>query len=238
MLGKPFLLIATFLTSATVAASVRSFVVSEKPAISGQPNIPGKLVVFEKFTTPKHPATSEGPSVPEQFSISGRLATSDKLASVAGRVLPALDASSSFAAVSTKAYASLTPNKPVVERPETSYGVASYYRQARTASGERPNARDLTAAHRSLPFGTRVRVTNLSTGQSVTVRINDRGPFVRSRIVDVSYSAAEKLGLLGRGVAKVKLEVEPANASLQPYSEPSGPQWPAPDSIAAIPPLQ
>jgi rare lipoprotein A len=99
----------------------------------------------------------------------------------------------------------------VIERPETSYGVASYYRQTRTASGERPNARDLTAAHRSLPFGTRVRVTNLSTGQSVTVRINDRGPFVRGRIVDVSYSAAEKLGLLGRGVAKVKLEVETAN---------------------------
>ena len=237
MLGKPFLLLATFLTSATVAASVRSFVVSEKPAISGQPNIPGRLVVFEKFTTPKHPAASEGPSIPEQFSIPGRLATSDRLASVAGRVLPALDASSSFAAVSTKAYASLAPNKPVVKRPETSYGVASYYRQARTASGERPNARDLTAAHRSLPFGTRVRVTNLSTGQSVTVRINDRGPFVRGRIVDVSYSAAEKLGLLGRGVAKVKLEVETANTSLQGHSEPSGPQWPAPEPVAAIPPL-
>ena len=237
MPGKPFLLLASFLTSATVAASVRSFVVSEKPAFSGQPDISGKLVVCEKFTTPKHLATSEGPSIPEQFSISGRLATSDKLASVAGRVLPALDASSSFAAVSTKAYASLTPNKPVVERPETSYGVASYYRQARTASGERPNARDLTAAHRSLPFGTRVRVTNLSTGQSVTVRINDRGPFVRGRIVDVSYSAAEKLGLLGRGVAKVKLEVETANASLQYHSEPSAPQWPAPDSVA-LPPLQ
>jgi len=176
--GKPILLVAIFLTSATFAASVRSYVVSEKPAISGQPDISGKLVVFEKFTTPKHPATSEGPSIPEHFSISGRLATSDKLASVAGRVLPALDASSSFAAVSTKAYASFTPNKPVIERPETSYGVASYYRQTRTASGERPNARDLTAAHRSLPFGTRVRVTNLSTGQSVTVRINDRGPFV------------------------------------------------------------
>ena len=187
--------------------------------------------------TQNHPATSEGPSIPEHFSISGRLATSDKLASVAGRVLPALDASSSFAAVSTKAYASFTPNKPVIERPETSYGVASYYRQTRTASGERPNARDLTAAHRSLPFGTRVRVTNLSTGQSVTVRINDRGPFVRGRIVDVSYSAAEKLGLLGRGVAKVKLEVETANTSLQGHSEPSGPQWPAPEPVAAIPPL-
>jgi hypothetical protein len=78
------------------------------------------------------------------------------------------------------------------------------------------------------------RVTNLSTGQSVTVRINDRGPFVRGRIVDVSYPAAEKLGLLGRGVARVKLEVETANASLQGHSEPSGPQWPAPDSVASI----
>ena len=208
-----------FLTSGTVAASVRYFVVSEKPAISGQPAISGELVVFEKFTTSEQPARSEEPAIPEQFAISGRPGTSDKLPSVTAGVLPAFDASSSFAAVSTKVDASLAPNKPVVKRPETSYGVASYYRQARTASGGKPNARDLTAAHRTLPFGTRVRVTNLSTGQSVTVRINDRGPFVRSRIVDVSYSAAEKLGLLGRGVAKVKLEVEPANASLQPYSE-------------------
>jgi rare lipoprotein A len=69
------------------------------------------------------------------------------------------------------------------------------------------DGRQLTAAHRTLPFGTRLRVTNLSNGHSVTVRINDRGPFVRGRDVDVSYSAAQTLGMTEQGVAKVKLEI-------------------------------
>jgi len=87
-------------------------------------------------------------------------------------------------------------------------GIASYYSQgSRTASGEKFNARDLTAAHPTLPFGTKVRVTNVNTGRSVTVRINDRGPFVRGRVIDVSHSAAESLGMVGQGVAKVKLDV-------------------------------
>jgi rare lipoprotein A len=65
----------------------------------------------------------------------------------------------------------------------------------------------MTAAHRTLPFGTRVRITNVTNGQSVTVRINDRGPFVPGRVVDVSYSAAKTIGITDRGIAKVKLEV-------------------------------
>jgi rare lipoprotein A len=65
----------------------------------------------------------------------------------------------------------------------------------------------LTAAHRTLPFGTRVRVTHLASGRSVTVRINDRGPFVPGRVVDVSVLAAETLGMTEQGVAKVKLDV-------------------------------
>jgi rare lipoprotein A len=65
----------------------------------------------------------------------------------------------------------------------------------------------LTAAHRTLPFGTRLRVTDVDTGRSVTVRVNDRGPFVRGRVVDVSASAAETLGITGKGVAKVKVDV-------------------------------
>ena len=89
-------------------------------------------------------------------------------------------------------------------------GVAAYYSQnyrGRTASGARYDPNKFTAAHRTLPFGTRLRVTNLSNGHSVTVRINDRGPFVRGRDVDVSYSAAQTLGITEQGVAKVKLEV-------------------------------
>ena len=93
-------------------------------------------------------------------------------------------------------------------RETASHGVASYYSQGtKTASGERFNALEMTAAHPTLPFGTKLRVTNLSSGRSVTVRVNDRGPFVHGRVVDVSYSAADALGMVGKGVAKVKLDV-------------------------------
>lgn len=88
------------------------------------------------------------------------------------------------------------------------YGVASFYSDEQlTANGENFNPNALTAAHPTLPFGTRLRVTNLATGRSVTVRVNDRGPFVPGRVVDVSYSAAETLGIVERGVANVKLDV-------------------------------
>jgi rare lipoprotein A len=94
-------------------------------------------------------------------------------------------------------------------RGETkSRGIASFYRHdSKTASGEKFDPSELTAAHRTLPFGTRLRVTNLANGRSVTVRVNDRGPFVRGRTVDVSSSAAEALQMTERGVAKVKLDV-------------------------------
>jgi rare lipoprotein A len=96
-------------------------------------------------------------------------------------------------------------------RPEE-VGVASYYGRAhdgrRTASGEIFDMNGMTAAHRTLPFGTHVRVTNLANGRAVTVRINDRGPFRRGRILDLSYGAARKLGIVGRGIAKVRVAVE------------------------------
>lgn len=92
----------------------------------------------------------------------------------------------------------------------TQTGLASYYGAElhghRTASGVRFNRHDLTAAHRSLPFGTRLKVTNLANGRSVVLRINDRGPFVHRRILDVSEAAARQLGFIGRGFTKVKLE--------------------------------
>lgn len=76
-------------------------------------------------------------------------------------------------------------------------GIASIYSGGRTADGERASAGGLTAAHRSLPFGTLVRVTNSRTGRSVVVRINDRGPFVRGRIIDVTPAAARAIGFSG-----------------------------------------
>jgi rare lipoprotein A len=89
-----------------------------------------------------------------------------------------------------------------------SQGIASFYTEGtETASGEKFNTHELTAAHPTLPFGTKLRVTNVSTGRSVTVRVNDRGPYVPGRIVDVSYSAADALGMVGKGIANVKLDV-------------------------------
>ena len=87
-------------------------------------------------------------------------------------------------------------------------GKASWYaEQGRTASGERmsPNAR--TAAHRSLPFGTLVRVENMRTGRAVIVRINDRGPFIKGRVIDLSRGAASEIGMIGAGTASVRLSV-------------------------------
>lgn len=87
-------------------------------------------------------------------------------------------------------------------------GIASFYWQDQmTASGERFDKNDLTAAHRSLPFGTRVRVFCQKTGKDVVVRINDRGPFKPGRIIDLSQAAAEKIGMTGRGLTTVQLEV-------------------------------
>ena len=90
-------------------------------------------------------------------------------------------------------------------------GHASYYSRhmngCKTASGERYHAEAYTAAHRKLPFGTKVRVENLRNGQEVTLRINDRGPYVKGRVIDVSEAAARKLGMTGSGVAPVEIVV-------------------------------
>jgi rare lipoprotein A len=85
-------------------------------------------------------------------------------------------------------------------------GHASWYAlTSKTASGERMNPNALTAAHRSLPFGTKVLVENLNNGRSVVVRINDRGPFVGGRIIDVSKAAAAQIGMLQSGTVKVRI---------------------------------
>lgn len=95
--------------------------------------------------------------------------------------------------------------------PNIQRGLASWYgaqfHGKTTSSQEIYNMYDLTAAHRSLPFGTRVMVTNMKNGKSVAVRINDRGPFVKGRIIDLSYAAARILDMVGPGVVPVKLEV-------------------------------
>lgn len=93
----------------------------------------------------------------------------------------------------------------------TEHGIASFYAMKfqfrKTSSGDRFNQLALTAAHRSLPFGTKVRVTNLVNNRSVTVKINDRGPFIEGRIIDLTRYAFSKIGDTEQGLIKVKLEV-------------------------------
>lgn len=95
-------------------------------------------------------------------------------------------------------------------------GIASWYgpgfHGSKTASGETYNNDEMTAAHRTLQMPSLVKVTNLSNGRSVIVRVNDRGPFSKSRVMDVSKRAAERLGMIGPGTAKVKLELMPAES--------------------------
>jgi rare lipoprotein A len=102
---------------------------------------------------------------------------------------------------------------PEAPAPRGEVGLATFYGSAhhgrRTASGERFDMRAMTCAHRTLPFGTRVRVVDLETGRSVVVRVNDRGPYGEDRVVDLSLAAARKLGIVERGVARVRLEELP-----------------------------
>lgn len=105
------------------------------------------------------------------------------------------------------------PSAPIARNPIRALieGLASWYgpgfHGAQTASGEYFNQNDLTAAHRSLPFGTKVRVTNVNNGRSVVVRINDRGPFTGGRVIDLSAAAAQAIGMMSSGVAPVQVEV-------------------------------
>jgi len=125
----------------------------------------------------------------------------------------ALAIAGALALAAPRADASSVGRSPMTERPTfTQEGLASWYGQGfigrKTASGERFDARAMSAAHRTLPLGTIVRVTNLRNGRTVEVRINDRGPVIRAktrRILDLSKSAAAALGMAHAGVAKIRI---------------------------------
>ena len=120
-----------------------------------------------------------------------------------------------LAAILVSAAACLSISATEASASGVMHGKASWYGHGkRTANGEAFHPGGLTAAHRSLPFGTRVRVVNQHNGRSVVVRINDRGPFVGGRIIDLSYVAAYKLGYIGAGSAQVQIDaVVPAQAA-------------------------
>ena len=99
----------------------------------------------------------------------------------------------------------------IKNHPKTQVGIASYYgkkfHKKRTANGEIFNMYKVSAAHKSYPLGTKVRVTNLKNGKSIKLVINDRGPFVKGRIIDLSYKAARKLDFVNQGTVKVRIDV-------------------------------
>lgn len=114
-------------------------------------------------------------------------------------------------------------------------GIASWYGKEyhgrTTASGERYDMMAMTAAHRTLPFGTRVRVTNLENGRQVTVRINDRGPFIRGRIIDLSYAAARRINMIRQGLVRVRVDIISSPLANLRRSYPlEEPQWLTGDS--------
>ena len=130
---------------------------------------------------------------------------------------PAVERIESLSEIVTALDESLPVVNPVVAE-EKAYkaigqGTASYYGRElagnRTASGERFNPHGLTAAHRTLPLGTKLRVTNVANGRSVIVRVNDRGPFVGRRLIDVSLGAAQEIQMVRSGTAQVRLEIVP-----------------------------
>src|SRR5437660_10799976 len=119
-------------------------------------------------------------------------------------------------------------------------GVASWYGPGfhgnRTANGEIYDQYELTDAHRTLPLGTRVMVTNLSNGRAVQVRINDRGPFVGGRAIDLSYAAAHSIGMVGPGTVRVRIEVlGPATLAATARVAATAPSRPSPPAPRDVP---
>ncbi|WGS17629.1 MULTISPECIES: septal ring lytic transglycosylase RlpA family protein [unclassified Bradyrhizobium] len=133
---------------------------------------------------------------------------SQALASRTASTEPTRSAPSSARTRVARTHAPYAPRKKAGDSKVASRGLASFYSEAQqTANGEKFDGSELTAAHPTLPFGTKLRVTDVNSGRSVTVRVNDRGPYVPGRIVDVSYSAAQSLGMVGKGLANVRLDV-------------------------------
>jgi len=157
----------------------------------------------------------------EWVSATRRVSTGLALVALASSLAGCVTAGTNVATAPTRAARNVQTSSVVVARrmalrnpgvrhstPRSIEGVASYYWEGkRVATGARYNPNGLTAAHRTLPFGTRIRVSDPKTQRSVIVTINDRGPFVRGRVLDLSLGAARALGLESRGLGRVHADV-------------------------------
>ncbi|OLO03680.1 MULTISPECIES: septal ring lytic transglycosylase RlpA family protein [Salinicola] len=154
--------------------------------------------------SPYHPQGWESTSPQQQQAAAQSGAKSGKKDSAARRKASGANADIDKALTSEGAQAQTSAQKKRLG--EATY-YAAYFEGRPTASGEPYDSRAMTAAHKTLPFGTKVKVTALDTGESAVVRINDRGPFVDGRIIDLSRKAAEQLGMVHDGAAEVQLQV-------------------------------
>ena len=164
-------------------------------------------------------------SLPFATIATGLFATGLALFPVLARDVASTDLYDPFEPLAPEPVQAVAPKAPVVVKPpvvappkpaktlvvSTSTGEASWYGPGffgnRTANGEVFRPGTMTAAHRTLPFGTKVKVTNLRNGKETIVRINDRGPFSGHRVIDIAHGAAQHLGLVSSGIAQVRLEV-------------------------------
>ncbi|MET8862425.1 septal ring lytic transglycosylase RlpA family protein [Nonomuraea sp. NPDC004580] len=163
------------------------------PTHRNSPDHPGTATSAKPTTTPR--AQAEGPSSTDRPSPAGQDSSTG-------------DRSSSAEQQSKSRPAKSKPTKPKLRVLSSGTCGASYYGESQmTAGGERFGPNALTAAHKTLPLGSRVRVTNPRTGESVTVRINDRGPYIGGRCLDLSTAAFAAIGNTGAGVMRVRYEV-------------------------------
>ena len=170
--------------------------VGEQVGEQASPSSPSPVqdVDSSEAAAPNNPVTASAPSRPE---IEATLSPAE--------IKPAVEAAPP-AAVLPKPKLKLLPEVVKVITGEASWYGPGFYGN-RTANGEVFRPGTMTAAHRHLPFGTKVRVTNLWNGRSAVIRINDRGPFIGHRVIDLAHGAASHLGLTASGIAQVRLEV-------------------------------
>lgn len=177
-----------------------------------QPATADSLFPYLDDAPPKATSTASVPTTPWQTSVIPAAAPIPETKAIArpapsqlGRTVTAADITTG--AISRSQLAAHRQPK-LSGTPHALNGLASFYSQGEvTANGEPFDKRAMTAAHKTLPFGTKVRVTRLDTGSDVVVRINDRGPFKPGRVIDLSESAAEHIGLTSAGLTAVRLEV-------------------------------
>jgi rare lipoprotein A len=147
---------------------------------------------------------------PQTGALARQSQTKSKVTSLKSESSPSNTGTAAYGA--ERAASELSAKKPLVNGDKflVAVGKASYYANGfhgrKTANGEKFDKKDFTAAHRTLPFGTIVRVTNLNNGKMVFVKINDRGPYIKNRIIDLSKAAAKQLDMVDNGVGKVRIE--------------------------------